>query len=416
MIQILLAGSMLAALAFLAAVTTGAVVGALRSGGRRDEAIGDYDALAASRFTIPVSLIVPLGGSTAALAERAIAALLQLDYPEIELIVVAEADGGLESLKAAWALSPHEFFYRQSLPTRPLRRICRSTREPRLFLVEKEPGGRADAINCGMNIARYRYVAVIDPGVRVDAGALLRAMAAPLRDPARVVAASSHVEVMTDPFETLASVRTLMESRVLWDGIRNGIGPESRVVVWRRDAILQHGGFSSAAIDPELDLMANLHSSAAEGDASGPAVVRTAAVFGATDAPVSRAASYGATLQALRILRGAPSTTAFRWMFVTRVLTPVCQAWVLAGTGIAVASGWLPWRDVVLALGALCFGQGLVSTAALLVRGAAPGAPDERGLKRLLLLAPLELILRGPAAGAARITGTAEFSSSAARH
>ena len=62
------------------------------------------------------------------------------------------------------------------------------------MLVEKTPAGRADALNCGMNLARFRYTAVVDAGVVFEPDALLRAMSAPLQDPAHVVAAASHVE------------------------------------------------------------------------------------------------------------------------------------------------------------------------------------------------------------------------------
>ncbi len=415
MIPILLAASVLGALAYLAAVTGVAVVRAVRSGGRRDEAVGDHEALAGSRFTIPVSLIVPVGDGNPSAASATIAALLQLNYPEFELIAVADADASLDALKTTWELLPHEFFYRQSLPTKPLRRISRSSRDPRMLLVEKEAGGRADAINCWMNIARYRYAAVVNPGIRVDADALLRAMAAPLRDPGRVVAASSHVEAMSDLFEALASVRSLMESRLVWSEISGGIGPDNRVVVWRRDAILQRGGFSHDAIDPELELMASLHTFAAEGEGAPPAVVRTPAVFGATDASPAVATRYGAALEAMRVLRRRSSGPALRWLVASHVVTPLGQAWMVFGTALAAAAGWLPWRDVALALVAVCFGQALVTTAALLVRGAAPGAPDERTVRWLLLLAPLEPIVRGPMTLAARL-GAAAFSAPRSRH
>jgi hypothetical protein len=56
---------------------------------------------------------------------------------------------------------------------------------------------------------------------------------------------------------------------------------------------------------------------------------------------------------------------------------------------------------MALAVVAISFGLALVSTAALLVRGAAPQAPDERTLARLLLAAPCELLARPFAAAAA---------------
>ena len=61
----LITSSIAVAVAYLAAVATLAIVSALRAGGRREDKGEDHDALAASRFTIPVSIIVPVGSGTA---------------------------------------------------------------------------------------------------------------------------------------------------------------------------------------------------------------------------------------------------------------------------------------------------------------------------------------------------------------
>ena len=59
-----LTSSIVLALAYVAAVATFAIVAALRVGGRREDQGDDHEALASSRFTIPVSIIVPVGNET----------------------------------------------------------------------------------------------------------------------------------------------------------------------------------------------------------------------------------------------------------------------------------------------------------------------------------------------------------------
>ena len=62
--------------------------------------------LASSRFTIPVSLILPVDEATSDLPS-AILRLLELRYPELELIVVIENQpDALETLKMACDLTP----------------------------------------------------------------------------------------------------------------------------------------------------------------------------------------------------------------------------------------------------------------------------------------------------------------------
>ena len=158
--------------------------------------------------------------------------------------------------------------------------------------------------------------------------ALLRAMSAPLKDPARVVAASSHVEargsgdahVSADAArQQLESIRALMESRSLWRTLANGLGPDRAMVVWRRDALLRTGGFSADAVNPDLDMMRRLQTStpASESSASG-AVVRTTTVFGRMN-PRSRADDLAAlarhqraVLDTLSAWTGGPGRTISR--------------------------------------------------------------------------------------------------------
>src|SRR3954470_8729680 len=106
--------SIILALLFLAAVSVAVIVAAVRTGGRREET-ADAEALPASRFTIPVSVIVParVGDETIG---ASIASILALDYPEFEVIVVADCDASApqldwpRTLVREWHLEAREFF------------------------------------------------------------------------------------------------------------------------------------------------------------------------------------------------------------------------------------------------------------------------------------------------------------------
>ena len=184
-----------ASLGYLMIVAAAAVAGAISRGGRRERAADAYQALAVSRFTIPVSVIVPVDGDCPTLSQS-IEALLGLNYPEVEVLVVAESmsDRSLASLKQVWGLEPKELFYRRTIHTSPVKRIFSSGRDARLVVIEKAPAGRADALNCGVSFARYRYVVSVNPDIAFDPDALLRLMSPALRDPGSVLAVTSYVE------------------------------------------------------------------------------------------------------------------------------------------------------------------------------------------------------------------------------
>ena len=408
------------ALGYLIIVAAAAVAGAIARGGRRERAVDAYEALAVSRFTIPVSVILPVSGDGAE-ASAAIAALLTLNYPEIEVVAVVDSGSPvLETLRREWSLGPKEFFYRRTLETAPVERIFGSERDHRLLVVEKAAAGRADALNCAANLARFRYVVSIEPGVAFDRDALLRLMAPALRDPGAVLAVTSYIERQGekvarrgtdewtragDDYQRLASIRSWMASRLAWHQLRCGLPPLDGVTAWRRDALLELGGFSLRAADPELDLLVRLQTSDTERTAGR--VVRTSEVFGRMPTvPVAVAAARAhrrqrAIVQALRTFRAMPGKhparrTMTRVMLV-ELLTPAAQVVAVAMIVLATGAGWAGWQAPWLTLLLLTFGYGVVSASALLLRGGTPGEPSGAELKRLLLRAPLELVVYRPA-------------------
>ena len=415
MMSVLIAWSIGAALVLLLAAVLRVVVHALRLGGFRDVQ-PDHDEMSASRFTIPVSLIVPVGaGSDARAVNEVIGALLALNYPTFEVIVVGEGLPATDALITAWELEPREVFYRAALATAPVRMMYRSSRDARLLAVDKEPGNLADALNCGVNLARFRYVAAVEPGVVFDADALLRALAPPLRNPATVVGATCHVEIVGDGLQRLRSIRSMMLSRLIWGAAPKALGPLDTIVVWRRDAVTQAAGFSSDAVDPHLDMMVRVQSSTATAF-HGP-VVRTADIFGSRQsrplvevaATMARrqAAAWQAVASAMAV--GASTRDMLARLVVTEMLPPFVQAWVVVAAVAGVAASWWPWVDAVLAVLLVACGQAVVSCAALLMRSSLDVAPDQRELRRLVLLAPLELILLGVVTASARIAGIVLF-------
>lgn len=435
LVSMISAMTLTASLGFLIIVAAASVAGAIARGGRRERAADAYQAIAASRFTIPVSVIVPVDRDDAPLS-KSIAALLDLNYPELEVVVVAEslAESTLNALRTDWSLEPIEQFYRRTLHTAAVQRIFSSDRDPRLVVIEKAGAGRADALNCGVSFARYRYVVSVAPDVIFDRDALLRLMSPALRDPGAVLAVTSYVERKPisafalqrsepaatsdaewtragDDYQRLASIRSWMASRLAWHQLRCGLPPRDGVTAWRRDAVMEMGGFSVTAADAELDLLVRLQIAQTDGPAGR--VVRTSEVFGhAPTLTVSGAAALArrrqhALLEALKTFRATPGSSPERRtmtvVVMVELLTPAAQALVVMMVVAGAAIGWVvpfaPWLTFLL----LTFGYGLVSASALLLRGGTPGAPSGADLKRLLIRAPLEFAIYRPALVWARL-------------
>lgn len=433
--------SIIAAVAYLVLVATLAIAAALRAGGRREDAGEDHEALAVSRFTIPVSVIVTVSRRSPALSQ-AISTLLELNYPEFEVIVVADGTSEIviDTLGRDWQLEAREFFYRKTIETADVRRIYRSARDSRLMVIDKAAAGPSDALNCGVNVARYRYVMSVAPEVIFDRDALLRVMTAALRDPANVVGASSHVERgaylsvfspafpvqggppstrlarLTALFQRLASARSLMDSRLAWRYLGAGLGPAGAAIVWRRDAVIKLHGFSMTAADPDLDMMFRLQTQGADG---GGRFDRGMDVFGRVGPQPLRSAlktSGRRQVAALAVLAASLRGRARRleaktlaYFVQSEIVTPLAQVWIVLATLVGAGAGWYSWTAVLFALVGLSLGNAAVSNAALLLRGSSAGAPEEPELRQLLAAGPFEFLVYRPALAAARIAAVVSF-------
>src|SRR5512147_53492 len=132
-----------------------------------------------SPFTPPISILIPAHNEQATIVEN-VRALLTLDYPALELIVVNDGstDETLSCLTAAFRLRPANVLYLPQVESAPVRALYASDSNARLLVIDKQSGGtKADATNAGLNAATGPYVCVIDADSILEKDALIRIMA-----------------------------------------------------------------------------------------------------------------------------------------------------------------------------------------------------------------------------------------------
>ena len=414
-LQLFVVGSLMLALGYLSALCVFTVVAAIHAGGRHEDAPESAAALASSRLTIPVSVIVPAG--SALQIGHTIHDLLGLNYPEFEVIVVVDEPAtSVAAIARDWQLEPVEFFYRRTLDTAPVRRIFRSRRDARLMIVEKEAGHRSDALNAGVNIGRYRFVAIVPLDASFDRDALLRAMAPALDDPRSVVGVFSLLEPSRDTasdaegdarFLRLRSIRASMVARLFHAGLSRQVDGHG-VRLWRRDAVLGAGGFSLRAARPDVDMAFRV------AGGSECRVVCAQEPFGRTSVRSPQTVGAGArkrqqaVLEVLQTMGPASLSVTGRHGFgaflEAELLTPLAQFWVVVASVAGALLGVVSWPAAVACLLLLSFGTALVSAAAVLLAGSHEYAPTRGELKALLLAAPLEVVLQRPRLAWCRLT------------
>ena len=131
--------------------------------------------LASDSYYKPVSVIVPAYNEALVISDS-IRALLNLHYPEFEIIVVNDgsSDETLATLKEDFKLRAYTKPVRLQLPHAAIKGIYVAEDYPNLIIVDKETGGKADSINAGVNISLYPIFCSIDADSLLEPDALVK--------------------------------------------------------------------------------------------------------------------------------------------------------------------------------------------------------------------------------------------------
>jgi cellulose synthase/poly-beta-1,6-N-acetylglucosamine synthase-like glycosyltransferase len=226
-----------------------------------------------------ISLVVPAYNEELVIVP-AVRSLLGVDYEPLEVVVVDDgsADGTLARLSDTFDLRELPLGDRFGLQTEPLEALYVSAADPRLHVARKRNGGRSDAINAGINLARYELVGVVDADSLLDRDALARIVEVFSADPDRVVAVGGTVRianggVIEDGVMTLPRVpvhgiqasqvaeylRSFLATRIAWSAMNGLLIISGAFGVFRRDLFRAVGGLSRDTLGEDMELVMRLH-------------------------------------------------------------------------------------------------------------------------------------------------------------
>ncbi|PKL07361.1 MAG: hypothetical protein CVV51_14515, partial [Spirochaetae bacterium HGW-Spirochaetae-7] len=126
---------------------------------------------------------------------QSVHSLLTLEYPDFQVIVINDgsADDTIGVLQREFDLERIDPAMSGSLSTAPVRGVYRSPGYAKLLVIDKDNGGKADALNTGVNLAGCDYVCSIDSDSLLEPDALLRMTAQILTSDTETIAVGGNI-------------------------------------------------------------------------------------------------------------------------------------------------------------------------------------------------------------------------------
>ena len=227
----------------------------------------------------PVALIVPAYNEERVIVQS-VRSLLSISYPRIEIVVVNDGskDHTLEEMIRSFSLRLSEARPAGDLVTQAVRGVYVSMIEPRLIVVDKQNGGKSDALNAGINHCQSPYFLGMDADSLLEPDALTLALRAILEDPERVVAVGGVVRGVNGSIvdagrvrrvtlrwnfwiiiQAVEYVRSFMAGRAGWSEINGLLVVPGAFGLFQKAACIQAGGYSPETVAEDLELVVRLH-------------------------------------------------------------------------------------------------------------------------------------------------------------
>jgi len=232
-----------------------------------------------SGFEPPITLIVTAYNEESVIVPT-VRALLQLDYPEFEILVVNDGskDRTLDVLTREFDLVELPVAFRKRVEHKPVRAVFQSKTYPNLRVIDKENGGcKADASNAGINGARYGLFMPLDADTILNRDCLTL-LVQPFVLNADTIGVGGNVRILNGCsvesgylkkvnlpknwlalFQMLEYTRAFLTSRVGWNRLNSLPLISGAFGLFNKEAVIKVGGYSHKSLGEDMDLVLRLH-------------------------------------------------------------------------------------------------------------------------------------------------------------
>ncbi len=231
-------------------------------------------------YFVPVTIVVPAYNEEVTVVQT-VKSLLSLDYSLYEIIVVDDSskDETSRVMIDAYNMHPVRRPLHRSIECQPEEFICESHEfKVPLTLIRKKNGGKADALNMGINAAKYPYFICMDADSVLQYDSL-RKIVIPALEEDNVVAVGGTVRPCNDvtlkdgkvihyqlPKNILACMqlleydRSFLASRILFDHFNGSLIISGAFGLFKKETVIAAGGYDHGTMGEDMELVVKLHS------------------------------------------------------------------------------------------------------------------------------------------------------------
>lgn len=241
----------------------------------------DYRALAGASQAPSMSILAPAYNEGANVIEN-VRSLLSIHYNNLEVIIINDGskDDSLEKLIAAYDLYKSDFFVNEQISTKAVRGVYKSRAKKyrKLIVVDKENGGKADALNVGINISQKDYIVCIDVDCILEQNALLK-LAKPFLENAnkRVIATGGVIRIANGctiedgrlvkvnlpksflpRMQTLEYIRAFLLGRMAWSRLNGLLLISGAFGAFDKEIAVKCGGYDHKTVGEDMELVVRM--------------------------------------------------------------------------------------------------------------------------------------------------------------
>ena len=239
------------------------------------------DEIFANPLTPGISIIVPAHNEAAGIAE-AVRAMLTIRYPLHEVVVVDDGstDDTFGVLSRTFNLVEVDLVFPNHVPVTGVVRSMwlAGTGEPLTVIRKENAQRRSDALNAGLNYARFDLVCMVDADSILEQDALLRVVRPFVDDPERVVGTGGVIRAANgarvdrgrivnvrlpkrwiERVQVVEYLRSFLLGRTGWSRIGGLLIISGAFGLFRKDLVYAIGGLDRNTLAEDADLVAALH-------------------------------------------------------------------------------------------------------------------------------------------------------------